>query len=70
VPNPASTSWAVNNLPENSSLIFVDISGRVLWRNTASGKTTVIPAANLAAGMYLLQIKSETGNASYKLVKE
>ncbi len=70
VPNPASTNWTVNNLPANSSLALLDLSGRVLWQAACDNKAVVVPATNLASGMYLLQIKSDAGGASYKLIKE
>lgn len=70
MPNPASTNWTVNNLPANSSLALLDLSGRVLWQNAGNSKAVVVPATNLATGMYLLQVKSDAGSASYKLIKE
>ena len=70
VPNPASTAWTVSNLPANSSAALMDISGRIIWQSATTGKTVTIPAANLATGMYVLQVKSTDGSTSYKLTKE
>ncbi|PQJ10629.1 hypothetical protein CJD36_011695 [Flavipsychrobacter stenotrophus] len=70
MPNPASADWTVNNLPANSSLALLDLSGRLLWQNAGNSKAVVVPATNLATGMYLLQVKSDAGSASYKLIKE
>ncbi len=69
-PNPASASWTVNNAPSGSNMTLLDLSGRVLWQGSATDKSTVIPATDLAAGMYLLQIKSAQGAVSYKLIKQ
>ncbi len=69
-PNPAKENWQVNALPENSTLVLTDITGRIMWQtNTQSTKVTV-PANGLAAGLYLLHISSEGVNETYKVVKE
>ncbi len=72
LPNPATTSWTVRNLPDNSSLGLKDISGRMLWQgNNEQNVVTMIPADKLPNGCYFLSVTSKiTGITTYKLMKQ
>ncbi|HEY9177037.1 MAG TPA: M1 family aminopeptidase [Flavipsychrobacter sp.] len=68
-PNPASEGWHVDNLQPGVNLQLVDLSGRKIWSGVSGGRT-LIPAANLPTGCYLLEIQHPGGNKShYKLLK-
>ncbi|PQJ10630.1 hypothetical protein CJD36_011700 [Flavipsychrobacter stenotrophus] len=69
-PNPATTEWTISNVARDSKLILTDMSGRRLWQGVGDNNATAVPATHLAAGMYMLQVKSDAGSASYKLIKE
>lgn len=69
MPNPTTNNWNISNLPTDAQLTLTDINGRVISRQTSS-KNATISSAGLASGMYLLQVVSSGGTASYKLVKE
>jgi Peptidase family M1 domain/Secretion system C-terminal sorting domain len=70
-PNPTRTSWQIEALPAYSTLMLMDITGRVLWQKSAQGTTETVPASELAPGLYLLRIiKGEGVNSAYKLIKE
>ena len=69
-PNPATSSWIVDHLPDNSALTLTDISGRLVWNNDDISGAITIPAEKLAHGVYLLRIANDAGVNSYKLVKE
>ncbi|MES2702821.1 MAG: M1 family aminopeptidase [Bacteroidota bacterium] len=69
-PNPATTGWTVQNLPDNSTLSLCDVSGRTIWTGTAQTGTASIPATQLPGGLYLLRVTANEGVRTYKLVKE
>lgn len=71
-PNPSSTAWGVSGLPTECIISLTDVTGKVLYKAAHSGNnTTVIPAQQYAAGMYLLRISNSTGNERVlKVVKE
>ncbi len=55
-PNPARQYWQIDNLPEETALALVDMTGRVLWQGRSTGSTMQIPAEKLATGNYVLQL--------------
>lgn len=70
-PNPTKESWQVENLPANNTLMLTDITGRILWQSNTQSTSEIIPANNLAPGLYMLRVISNDGvNAGYKLIKE
>lgn len=60
-PNPATDEWVIKNMDAGQSLKLIDISGRAVWEG-ASKSTTAIPARQLPAGTYLLQIGGNNKN--------
>ncbi len=60
-PNPATDEWVIKNMDAGQSLKLIDISGRAVWEGT-SKSTTAIPARQLPAGTYLLQISGNSKN--------
>lgn len=74
-PNPASEYVTVGLTAEVATpvqILLTNIDGRVIKAQNAIAKTSTIArtfdTSNLQAGMYLIQIKSETGITTKKLV--
>lgn len=66
-PNPTADQWLIKNMEAGQSLKLVDISGRTVWEGH-SKSTTIIPARQLPAGTYVLQIGGDSKN-SIQLVR-
>lgn len=68
-PNPATSSWKVEQLQPNASLHLLDLNGKEIW-TARNIRNALIPAHNLPAGSYILLIENEDGNRTYhKLLK-
>lgn len=74
-PNPAAEYVTVGLTAENATpvqILLTNIDGRVIKAQNAIAKTSTIArtfdTSNLQAGMYLIQIKSETGITTKKLI--
>jgi len=68
-PNPATNYWQISNVPAGASLLLTDAAGRAVWQQQANSSNVNIPAAQLASGMYILQVSNDREKMSYKLVK-
>lgn len=68
-PNPASDQWKIDGLPNGSSCRLLDVSGKMIWGGTASGQTLIIPAIQVANGVYMLEVTIDSDSVYYKLVK-
>ncbi len=70
-PNPTQN---ILNITQNSnsklSIEIMNIEGRLIHSFTSSEKNIQKDVSGFANGMYFINVKSETGNAIYKLVKE
>jgi aminopeptidase N len=70
-PNPASEYWLLTAVPGESHLQLHDLTGRTVWQgNNLNAFSITIPAANLPAGFYILQLTAAGKTASVKLVKQ
>jgi Cu/Zn superoxide dismutase len=76
-PNPAYNSATLDissSAQTNTTILLYDVMGRMVWsteKNLAYGNSRVqIPLGNLTAGMYSVQIRSNTGQISLKLIKQ
>lgn len=76
-PNPAYNSATLDissSAQTNTTILLYDVMGRLVWsteKNLAYGNSRVqIPLDNLTAGMYSVQIRSNTGQISLKLSKQ
>jgi hypothetical protein len=68
-PNPTKDSWLVSNLPANTTLQLMDISGKLLWQQNCSS-TTIIPADILVKGVYTLLATVNGSQTKYiRLIK-
>ncbi|XOV65977.1 MAG: T9SS type A sorting domain-containing protein [Fluviicola sp.] len=71
-PNPATDNFTVK-LDESSdaSISVIDIQGKVVAAQTASGQSeTVVDASTLAPGIYTVLVSTENGVATKKVVVE
>jgi hypothetical protein len=71
-PNPTESSITISSFTElkNANIYVMDMHGRlVLKKINLSGNQQIIDLQNLADGMYLIQIASQTGSAKLKVVK-
>ncbi|MBW7913996.1 MAG: T9SS type A sorting domain-containing protein, partial [Taibaiella sp.] len=76
-PNPAYNSATLDissSAQTNTTILLYDVMGRLVWsteKTLAYGNSRVqIPLDNLTAGMYSVQIRSNTGQISLKLSKQ
>jgi len=68
-PNPASNGWTVVNIAGGSELVLTDLNGKVLvQKKVVDGNGMYIPAAQLARGIYLLQVKVNNYNTIFKKI--
>lgn len=70
-PNPTADQWQLNAVPQDCHLQVYDVTGRTVWQsNNMNAFSITIPAANLPAGFYILQLTAAGKTASVKLVKQ
>lgn len=72
-PNPATDYVqleGIETIQGSKSIVLTGISGAVILKQeVAAGQSVRIPTAQLAAGVYLLQVQTASGNAQFKVVK-
>jgi hypothetical protein len=56
--------------PEGSRLILLDVQGKTITTLTTEEIETPIDLSAYAKGMYMLQVKSEAGIATKRVVKK
>ncbi|MCZ8168965.1 MAG: T9SS type A sorting domain-containing protein [Flavobacterium sp.] len=70
-PNPSTDVFNVNSPVAFSSYTITDINGRVVKTATLEAATQAqINVVDLAPGAYILNIASENGSASHKIIKQ
>lgn len=55
-PNPTKSEWYIQNLEAGQPLVLTDMAGSRVWKGTSSKGNTIIPARELPAGNYILQV--------------
>ncbi len=72
-PNPMQGQVSVSGLQHidgDKTVTLTNVTGAVIYQNTfGEGKQVVIPTAELSSGMYLLQVNTSEGVASFKMLK-
>src|SRR5690606_22352752 len=71
-PNPVTDYVQLAGLGAISgskTIVLTDVTGAVISRHTIDGGTASISTAALPAGMYLLQLHTGEGAASFRIVK-
>ncbi len=69
-PNPAQDVVNINSQVALKSVSIVNYTGQVVYQTPASGNDVQINTADLAAGIYVLQLETESGVSSRKLIIE
>jgi hypothetical protein len=60
-PNPSQNYWEIQELPDDTGLALMDMTGRVIWEGkSARAGSTRIPGERLPAGNYLLKLSGTT----------
>lgn len=69
-PNPATTSFAVKGSADNYSVKLIDVNGKLLRQAKSNGsRSTEINIADLSPGVYMVQIITDSGTETQKLIK-
>jgi len=70
-PNPASNQLTIENgLELEMQISIMNIEGKIIYTNEFSGTSSTIDVSNLNAGIYLVQIFTESGNTVNRVVIE
>lgn len=70
-PNPAKNSITVSGVEAGMELRILAANGSVITRYEAAGNTQVLPTANLAAGVYLIEVtRNGTAVNAIRFTKE
>lgn len=72
-PNPAKgyASLQINGDAKDIEVTMADISGKVIWQKTFANSIQVsLPVEKIAAGIYIVTVKSGLDNKTLKLVKQ
>lgn len=68
-PNPTHESWVITGINEAAKMVLTDVTGKVLFEKSVHDNT-IIPAQQLAQGVYILKLEVDNKTISYKLIKE
>ena len=70
-PNPTNNIVNVSGLENAQQLTLLDVTGKVVYNNTSiSANNITIDISAASKGLYFLQIKTDSGIESYKIVKQ
>ncbi|KEY19797.1 BspA family leucine-rich repeat surface protein [Kaistella antarctica] len=69
-PNPVSDFLTVNGLYGKETLSLYDMNGRLMQSSKANGKEVKLNLSLYAKGMYLLNISSDKGTTTKKIMKQ
>ena len=71
-PNPATTHVSISGMdgiPGNKSVTIRSVTGAVAGSYTCSAGRNDIDVSTLPCGVYVLQVSTESGNGTYRLIK-
>ena len=71
-PNPVVNELTIN-LPsniKNADVRIVDVTGRTVSNNNVTINNNKLDVSHLAQGVYIVEIKTEKGTTSKKLIKK
>jgi hypothetical protein len=69
-PNPAQDQLMIEGLKQNSSIEIINIQAQTIERLTITNTNATIDLSKLSSGIYMLKIKSDTGIAVKRFVKQ
>ncbi|MBW7868601.1 MAG: T9SS type A sorting domain-containing protein [Brumimicrobium sp.] len=67
-PNPASQFVNIENIPLNSSLKIVDITGSVVYQLSHTNEAVQVSTTKFESGVYFIQIENDGARATRKLI--
>jgi hypothetical protein len=67
-PNPASSHVVVSNVPLNSSVSLLDMTGKIVANHFAASTTVDIDVRSVNPGVYIVQIASDKGTTTQRLI--
>lgn len=67
-PNPAHESVQIRSPEKMHQVLLIHINGMVLQEKVVDGNSAVLDLSEIAAGLYLLQVKKESGLTHHRLV--
>ena len=68
-PNPSTDQFTLRNLKANSSIEIYDVNGRLIEKFSSSSKSEISFGENFVAGCYIVIVKNEESNSSFKAMK-
>ncbi|MFL9845374.1 T9SS type A sorting domain-containing protein [Flavobacterium rhizosphaerae] len=68
-PNPAQTAWTFNATSNITNLQVIDITGKTVINQAGNAQQLTIDATQVASGIYLAKITSDSGTATVRVVK-
>lgn len=69
-PNPFSNLITVKNTTNNSTIIIIDVLGKVVFEKQESSTETEIDLSYLTTGFYQLIVKGDNSSYTHKIVKQ
>lgn len=66
-PNPASETVMINNIPAESTVRLLDMTGKVIY-STKAALSLTINLTDVKAGVYMLNVENTAGSSTQKLV--
>jgi hypothetical protein len=69
-PNPAQNFVNISSNSAMNTVKVVNLTGQVVYSNVVNGQEVQINTGDMAEGMYLIQIETENGISSQKLIIE
>lgn len=67
-PNPADNIVNFSNIPENSTINIIDLTGKVMYEKTASGYDESVDVSGFSGGVYLVRVENNGSITHKKLV--
>lgn len=62
-PNPVTNNLSIdNNIGLEMNVMLMNIQGKVVYTNEFSGMSSTVDVSNLKAGVYLVQVYTESKN--------
>ena len=69
-PNPFQEQIIVSGIKANSSIVVMDVMGKIVYQHSTLTSQHTIPTSNWAKGLYVIQIKSFENTTTLKVVKQ
>lgn len=67
-PNPANENVTFTNLPENTNITIIDLTGKLIYSTKTAATSLTINTTGFTSGLYLVELTGNEGNTIKKLV--